>query len=283
MTQRSADFSSVTTDQHLITSLVRSLFSRTISDLPARMGGHSLTAIGSVLYNCGGSTPWNVSIIKNACYVQDTASSNPSWSHKFDLPKNIKNFHTAIALELEIWLFNRGSSLLHILDTTTGSLSFHQLPFTMGNHMCINHYNNTTLISVDTNTGNIYTLDHIHYPEKWNQDKIDIETRFNPICLNIGSELFITGNKKVNESTHFDVVNVENSNVTKIATFVYSRTGYGLFELDGSPAVVGGMHLKDNEVLSSIERFDSTRDEWLLLNWNLTTPRVYFALAQMIG
>ena len=245
------------------------------------MGGHSLTAVGSVLYNCGGSTPWKVTNTKHACYVLNTTDKSPTWSYNFDLPKSMKNFHTAIVVEAKIWFFDRMNSILHVLDTASDSFSMFNLPFTVGNYMCVTIFNKTTLIAIDTSAGDIYTIDNVHDPEKWNRVRYTLEKRFFPVCFSVDSNVFITGDGRVDLSHNFEVYDVGASTISQIPTFVFPRIGYALFELNGSVAVAGGMYRKGSKIFTSVETFNKTVNEWQIHDWKLLTRRVWFALAQM--
>ena len=92
-------------------------------DLPVPVGGHSLAAVGSMLYSCGNSTPWKIQSVQRKCYKLDLAILESDWTSSTQLPLGVDNYHTALTVRESIWYFNLNSSNVFIFDTKANNLS----------------------------------------------------------------------------------------------------------------------------------------------------------------
>lgn len=253
-----------------------------IPDLPEEMGGHSLTAVGSILYNCGGSSPFKVTHSLHRCYTFDVALQNSSWSQFVDLPADMKNFHTALRVDSQIWFFDRGSFTVYILNPSSRSFTQYRLPFFTTNWMCLTEFN-STVIAIDTNAGVIFILEHPSDPETWSRVEQSLDPRFTPTCIAVNADVYITGDGRSNHSQTIEVYHAQEKTVSQIPIFLHSRIGYSLFVSKGVPVVVGGMDRGGKTVLSTAEIYNVSSRAWQVdQELNLSTSRVWFGVSQVI-
>lgn len=253
-----------------------------VDDLPEEMGGHSLTAVGSVLYNCGGSTPFRVTHSEHRCYSLDLDLTNSTWSHFVDFPTEMKNFHTALHVDSQIWFFDRGSFTVYILNPSSKSFNQYRLPFFTTNSMCLTRFN-FTVIAIDTKAGAVFILDHPSDPETWTRKEQNFNTRFSPTCLTVNADVYITGDDRSDHSQNVEVYHPVENTVTRISAFLNPRIGHSMFVSNGAPAVVGGMESVGKTVFLTTEVYNLSSNAWEVdPSLKLGTPRVWFALAQVV-
>ncbi|KAF2349074.1 Membrane attack complex component/perforin (MACPF) domain [Trinorchestia longiramus] len=255
------------------------IFNTTLPELPLKLGGHSLVAVGSVLYNCGGSTPWSLSDMFLQCYELNITSPSPTWLPTFKLPQDMKTFHTALSVGSDIWFFDRGSFTVYVYQYKSKAFNQFFLPFFTSSEMCFVKLGASSIAAVDTAQSLVYILKHPSDPQDWQVIPTVLETRYSPACVAIDSLIYITGDRRSEISEDYEVFDINLEQVHLIPTFDQPRIGYGLTALDGVPAAIGGMVKNGKTILSTIEVYDSVGGKWKTLDRQLSFPRTLFGVS----
>ena len=262
---------------------VETLDTWSLPNLPYSLFGTTLTAVGSLIYHCGGYRSSGSSRTTTYCYKLNIQDSSPRWSSTTYLPKGMYH-HTAVAVSSHIWFTYY--SFLYDLDTQTSRFRSYRLPFHLSRcHCAVSNSTHSYVIAVGSHSDEVWVNKSPKDPSKWIKVAKLAFGRQYIACLLHDGTIYVTGGYVAGlPYKGVEVIDTKNYKVWKTGDMITGRRYHEMMVLEGSPTVVGG-YGKDNNGnsinLANIEVYNTTTFTWHLSTRSLQQKRREFALAQL--
>ena len=245
----------------------------TLPDLPVARYGLTLTAVGNLVYSCGGYRR------TSACYRINVEDSDPSWSSTTSLPEPMYN-HAAAAVSSHIWFSH--NSYVHDLDTKTSKFTSYRFPIFVGSHHCaVGNSTHSYIIGIGPSYNEVWLNTIPQNASQWIRvAKLEFGRR-DIACLLHDGNIYVTGGYLYTRGYEtVEIINTKTHKVWRTGDLITGRLLHAMMVLDGSPAVVSG-RTSTNYDLASIEVYNITSSQWQLSTRSLKYKRRNFGLTQL--
>ena len=265
-------------DNGLLNS-VETINTHQLPDLHHNMEATTLTAVGTVIYHCGGARSPHGRRLMSDCRKLNIEDRNPKWQSTTSLPKAMYG-HTAVAVSSHIWFAYE--SHLYDLDTQGSYFKSYRLPFQFKNfHCAVSNSSHSFIIGVGAYNDEVWINRYHNDPSVWDRFATIGTGRRYLACLLHGDNIYVSGGYKWSRSlARVEVINTKTRNVKRIKSMNNVRRSHTMMVLDDKPAAVGGYGIEGN--LASIEVYDSKTDKWHYSSRSLHRQRKRHALAQLM-